>query len=57
MKELELLLTALAARVYQAKVGGVPLRDAVDFKAWLLQCSRKAAISTDYENFFLEIDK
>lgn len=52
MREKQLFLNLLAAEVYNAKVGGLPLRDATDFKAWLIMCSRVAGASKDEQEFF-----
>ena len=56
MKDLELFLTALAARVYEARVGGMPLKDVTDFRAWLFQCAIQAARYGTVEEFFRALD-
>lgn len=55
MRDVELFLKMLAEQVYTARVGGLPLRDATDFKAWLHQCSRIAANSQTMEGFFKDL--
>lgn len=56
MRDIELFLKLLAARVYEAKLGGDHLRDSTDFKAWLVKASEIAAISTSIDDFFLRLD-
>jgi hypothetical protein len=49
MRDIQLFLRLLAARVYEAQP---PLRDVTDFHAWLLKCSEVAGSSTTMETFF-----
>lgn len=55
MRDVELFIRLLAEQVYTARVGGMPLNDATDFKAWLHQCSRIAAHCETMEQFFREL--
>jgi hypothetical protein len=47
MREIQLVLSGLAERVYPANLG-----DATDFKQWLLRCSDIAGSSTTVQEFF-----
>lgn len=57
MRETQILLEVLSHQVYHAKIGGMPIRDVMDFRAWLLQCAKKAELSTGMEDFLLQLDK
>lgn len=52
MREKELFLKLLAEEVYTARVGGLPLNDATDFRAWLCMCARLAAACQTEQEFF-----
>ncbi len=56
MRDIELFLNALAARVIEARVGGLPLNDATDFRVWLSHCAQHAARAGSMEEFFRAID-
>lgn len=56
MRDIELFLNALAARVYEARVGGLLLKDPIDFRAWLSQCALQAGRYSTMEEFFRAID-
>jgi hypothetical protein len=55
MRDVELFLRLLANEVYDARLGGMPLRDVTDFKAWLHQCSMVAAKHSQMDAFFAEL--
>jgi hypothetical protein len=52
VREYELLFHALAERVPTARLSTGYLRDAADFKAWLLELADHAALSNTVEEFF-----
>ena len=53
VREYELILRLLAERVYTARLDdGRRIRDAMDFKEWLLEASEKARGSSSLEEFF-----
>lgn len=56
MRETTVLLQVLGHHVVHAKLGGVPIKDVIDFRAWLLQCSRKADFSTGMEDFLKQLE-
>jgi len=57
MREYELFLTLLAARVFKARLAsGARVLDASDFHAWLLELAARAARSESLEEFFSKIE-
>ena len=53
VREYELFLRLLAARVLTARLAsGGPIRDAGDFKDWLIECADAAAVSESVKEFF-----
>jgi len=49
MRDIELFLKLLSERVYTAQP---PIRDAGDFRDWLLKCSELAGASATMQEFF-----
>jgi hypothetical protein len=54
MRDIELLLKLLAEHVYTAQP---PIRDAGDFRDWLLKCSELAGTSATVEQFIISLRK
>jgi hypothetical protein len=56
VREYEIFLRLLAERVYTARLDdGRRIRDAMDFKEWLLEASQKAGQSQTLEEFFSKL--
>jgi hypothetical protein len=56
VREYELFLRLLGARVLTARLAsGGPIRDAGDFKDWLIECADAAAVSETVEQFFTRL--
>jgi hypothetical protein len=54
MRDIELVLRLLADRVYTAQP---PIRDAGDFRDWLVLCSDLAGTSGTVEEFFSKLPR
>jgi hypothetical protein len=52
MRDLQLFLKLLADCVYTARTSTGALRDASDFRVWLIECSDLAGRSATVQEFF-----
>jgi hypothetical protein len=52
VRDIQLFLRLLAERVYTTRLSTGALRDASDFRAWLVECSDLAGRSSTMREFF-----
>lgn len=57
MRDTVEILEQLASRVCTARVSGMSLSDATDFKAWLMEIAEAARHTSDNESLLKYLDK